>query len=210
MNRVQRYSFAVFLSFAVSSLTNAQTGGNQLLSSKDAVVIDQALGISFLKPGQAVRQGNNGYEFSLQSSSGNIRQAVASILISQKPSVDLSGTYGGRLSLDAPEARRLLENVVKVDTIVLRGLVFRRELWAVYAGMGAWEGVVNCYALRNNQYYNLCLNVGVNAGKPGETEGGEAVSAKALQARVAGVLTDAREPVIQQFNSLLSSFQLNQ
>ncbi len=196
--------------FTPTSLVLAQEAANQLAASTDASVADQRLGISFLKTGQALRPENNGYVLSLENSSGTIRQATASITVSQRPSIDLSGSFGGRLYLDDPQAKPILENVVKVDTVVVHGLFFRREFWAVYAGMGAWECVINCYACHNTQYYSLCLNADVNAGRPGESVGGEKVSTEALRQRVTQLLNDSREPVVQQFNSLLSSFQVSQ
>ncbi len=173
------------------------------------MMTDQTLGISFLKIGQATGQDENGYRMYLQSASGTIRQAMAQVSVSQRVVVDLSGSYGGKLYLDDPKAKALLKNRMKVDTVNIGGLSFRREFWAVYAGMGAWEGVINCYAIHNRRYYVLSLNANIILGKPGEVVDGGKISAELLRTRLADILNDNREPVIQKFNDFLSAFQVS-
>lgn len=120
----------------------------------------------------------------------------------------MSGSYGGTVYLDTPMAMSVSENLVKVDSVQTDGLWFRREYWAVYAGMGAWEGVINCTAFLNGQYYVLSLHADIELGKPGEVADGKSVSAEQLRARVADVLSDGREPAVRAFNDLLSSFHV--
>jgi hypothetical protein len=176
---------------------------------RDSVMVDQTLGISFLRIGNATRHDANGYSMSLQNPGGKIRVATAAILVSSERVVDLSGSYGGKLYLDKPMAKALLTNRVKVDSVSISGLWFRREFWAVYAGMGAWEGVTNCYAFLNGQYYVLSLSAELTLGKPGEIVDGEGTSAELLRGRVVDILSDGREPVVQKFNDLLVSFQVS-
>jgi hypothetical protein len=173
------------------------------------MMTDQTLGISFLRLGQAARQNENGYRMYLQSASGKIRQAMAQVSVSQRVVVDLPGSYGGMMYLDEPKAKALLKNRVNVDSVTIGGLQFRREFWAVYAGMGAWEGVINCYAFHNGQYYVLSLNAQLTLGKPGEVIDGKRINAEHLRTRLAGILNDNREPVIQRFNDFLSAFQVS-
>jgi hypothetical protein len=170
---------------------------------------DKTLGISFLRIGEAARQIENGYSMSLQSTGGRIKLATAGVSVSRRRFVDLSGSYGGRLFLDELKAEAFLKNRVKVDTIIIDGFRFRREFWAVYAGMGAWEGVINCYAFHNRRYYSLSLNADLTLGKPGEVVEGGRMSAELLRSRLVDILNDSREPVIQQFNNFLSSFQVS-
>jgi hypothetical protein len=177
-------------------------------ASRDSILTDRTLGISFLSIGQAAGQDANGYRMCLQSSVGTIRLATAAVSVSSERVVDLSGSYGGKLYLDEPKAMSLLKNRVKVDTLNIDGLRFRREFWAVYAGMGAWEGVINCYAFHNGQYYVLSLNAEIMLGKPGEVVEGGRMTAELLRTRVVEILNDSQEPVIQRFNDLLSSFQV--
>jgi hypothetical protein len=178
-------------------------------ASRDSMMTDQSLGISFLRIGKTAWQDGNGHRMCLQSPGGNIRLATAGVSVSPRPFVDLSGSYGGRLYLDEPKARPLLKNRVKIDTVNIDGLRFRREFWAVYAGMGQWEGVINCYAFHNRQYYVLSLNADISLGKPGEVVDGARISAGLLRTRLVGILDDSREPVIQSFNDFLSTFQVS-
>jgi len=187
----------------------AQVDTTRSAVSRDSMMTDQTLGISFLRLGQAARQNENGYRMFLQSASGNIRQAMAQVSVSQRVVVDLPGSYGGMMYLDEPKAKALLRNRVNVDTVTIGGLQFRREFWAVYAGMGAWEGVINCYAFHNGQYYVLSLNAQLTLGKPGEVVDGERISAEVLRTRLSDILNDNQEPVIQRFNDFLSAFQVS-
>jgi hypothetical protein len=203
--------FAMTVLVGLSSTTSglAQVDKSRSSASSDKVMTDKTLGITFLTIGEATRQVENGYSMSLQSTGGRIRSATAGVSVSRRRFVDLSGSYGGKLYLDDPKARRLLKNRVKVDTVNIGGLRFRREFWGVYAGMGAWEGVINCYAFHKRQYYSVTLNADMTLGKPGEVVEGGKMSAELLRSRLVDVLNDSREPVIQQYNNLLSSFQVS-
>jgi hypothetical protein len=187
----------------------AQVEKTRSPASGDSMMTDQTLGISFLRIGKAAWQDENGHRMCLQSPGGNIRLAMAGVSVSPRRFVELSGSYGGRLYLDEPKARPLLKNRVKVDTVNFGGLRFRREFWAVYAGMGQWEGVINCYAFHNRQYYVLSLNADISLGKPGEVVDGARMIAELLRTHLAGILNDSREPVIQSFNDFLSTFQVS-
>jgi hypothetical protein len=202
-------ALTVLTGLASTTTSVAQVGKPHSVASHDSVMTDKTLGITFFTIGEAARHVENGYSMSLQSTGGRIRSATAGVSVSRKRFVDLSGSYGGRLYLDDPKATRLLKNRAKVDTIDIGGLRFRREFWAAYAGMGMWEGVINCYALRNHQYYVLSLNADITLGKPGEVVEGGRLSAELLRSRLLDILNDTREPVIQQFNNFLSSFQMN-
>ena len=195
------------LAWASASVSVAQ---NQFAEAAlaDSIVGDQALGVSFLRVGDVKKHGENGYAMSLQSLDGRIKQATAGVSISPSRAVDLSGSYGGTVNPDDPAAASLLKNRVKVDTVTAGGLQFRREYWAVYAGMGAWEGIIHCYAFNNGQYDVLSLNAGVILGKPGDDVDGEKMTTEQLQARMVTILSDSHEPVVKMFNDLLSSFQV--
>ncbi len=176
--------------------------------SVPATVVDQSLGISFLNVGNITAQSAKSYTLSLQSATGNLRQAGVTITVSERVGIDLSGSLGGKLYVDDPGFNAVSRNVVRVDTVVVDGLQFRREFWAVYAGMGAWEGVVNCYAFHGGQYYSVCMNADVHAGRPGEVVDGKPVSDEDLRTRIAATLSDPREPLISQFGRLVSSFRV--
>lgn len=184
----------------------AQVDKTPSSTPRENMTTDRTLGISFQNVGYATKRDGKGYVITLQAPRGTIRSATAGILLSQRRVIDLSGSYGGPVYLDTPMAASISENRVKVDSFQTDGLWFRREYWAVYAGMGAWEGVINCTAFMNGQYYVLSLHADIALGKPGEVAEGERMSAEHLRDRVADVLSDGREPVVRAFNALLSSF----
>ncbi len=178
------------------------------LGIRDSIVTDHTLGISFLQIGSLTGSSSGGYTIVLQSASGSIRQATVQLSVSPKPFIELPGSYGGRKYIGDKTSRPLLKNVVAIDSVPVNGVDFRREYWVVYAGMGMWEGIVNCYASVRGQYYELSLNTGIAAGKPGEVFDGTEMRASDLALRVANILRDENEMVIRQFNTVLSSLKL--
>jgi len=210
MPRLLPCALTVFFGWLVTTSVNAQVDGTRSPALRDNIVTDRSFGISFLEAGQPIASTKNGYTMSLESPTGAVRQATAAITVLPRPTVDLPGSFGGILYLDDPNAKSLLADVVRIDTVNINGLQFRREIWAVYAGMGAWEGVINCYAFHNYQYYSLRLQADISAGRPGEFVDGEQTSAETLRSRIADVLSDPRESVVQQFNALVSSFRVSQ
>ncbi len=207
MNGRILYVIAILLGLVIGPLAEAQ---NQSLIIRDSVVSDRVLGIAFLRIAPLSGNSSRGYTMLLESATGAMRYSTVRVSVSQGPFVDLSGSYGGRLNLDSPATGHLMDNIVGIDTLFINGLTFRREYWAVYAGMGMWEGVINCYASRREQYYTLSLNSDISAGKPGEIEAGQTLDEGKLRSRVSNALRDPREPIVQKFNALLQSFHVSQ
>ncbi len=171
---------------------------------------DNALGISFSEIGKVEKIGNTGYKILLGSSDmryGNT--PVARIFVSNEPFVDLPGSYGGRLYINSPAAGRILKDRVFVDTTETDSLKFTREYWTVYAGMGAWETVINCYCTQSGRYYILSLVHDVSAGKPGEYVGGKQITSQEVKARLLKSLRDTTDSAVQQFNQLVTSFRID-
>jgi hypothetical protein len=54
----------------------AQVVRTQALASRDNMMTDRALGVSFLNIGESGKQDERGYSMSLQSTSGNIKQRL--------------------------------------------------------------------------------------------------------------------------------------
>ena len=208
MLRLSASVAAMTLIFALAPGGTAQPDTDRAATGRDSLVTDPALGIAYLQIGPSARHGQHELALSLQSPVGSIRGAVLTVCRSQKPFVDLSGSFGGRMDTDDPKITSLLENRVRVDTVELAGLRFRREFWAVYAGMGEWEGVITCYAPHDGVYYVLSLHTGVNLGKPGEVVDGTPIGAEPLRRQLANMLFDDREPLVRRFNDFLSTIQL--
>ncbi len=171
---------------------------------------DNALGISFPEIGKVEKIVGAGYRMVLGSSdkiSGN--SPVARIFVSNEPFVDLPGSYGGRLYINSPAAGRLLKERVFVDTVRIDSIGFTREYWTVYAGMGAWETVINCYSLQSGKYYIVSFSHDVSGVKPGEFVDGKQITAQEVKARLLKSLRDSTNTAVQQFNQLVTSFRID-
>ena len=201
---------AIAMSWIVETSAVAQV--NEARSTKEGEnrTNNQTLGISFLKVGTEISQTADGYRMLIRAADVNIRQATAEVTVSTRPFVDLPGSFGGKLYLDGSVPNSLLKDRIRIDSIDVNGLSFVREYWAVYAGMGAWEGVINCYASVNSKYYVISLDADLALGKPGEVHAGKKLGAEELQTHAVGILNNTDSPVIQEFQNLVSSFRVNQ
>lgn len=122
MPRLFACAVAILLGWTFTISGVAQVDKARSSASRDSMMADQTLGISFLRIGTPTRHDGNGYRMSLQSPGGKIRLATAGVSVSNRRVVDLSGSYGGKLYLDKPKAKSLLKNRVKVDSVNIGGL----------------------------------------------------------------------------------------
>lgn len=162
---------------------------------------DNALGISFIKAGETARIDTSTYNIKLPSS------AAAQVSVSNKLFVDLPGSYGGRLYFDSPNAW-IEQNKVKTDNVNSGGQNYQREYWAVYAGMGMWECVINCYTRINGKYYIVSYIQDRQLGKPGEINEGKQLKAEDLKLQALSYLQNQSNNSISEFYTLLASFQI--
>lgn len=169
---------------------------------------DNALGVSFAKIGRVAKSNDTTYSINLTSDASPKQTAVANVSVSSRLFIDLPGSYGGRVYLDSPAGTKLLHNRVKVDSINKDGRSFQREYWAVYAGMGQWDCVINCYSKENGKYYIVSLVQGKQIGKPGEITDHNKITSDALQLKALSTMRDTTENIVKNFNTLLSSVQI--
>ena len=171
---------------------------------------DDALGVAFAELGAVERVDSTTYRITLQSSgASSVRSAQAQVSASDRLFVDLPGSYGGRLYLDEPTASRFMDNRVLVDSVTTGYASFRREYWAVYAGMGMWDCVINCSAQRDGHFYIVSLIQDRPIGKPGEEMEGKPLSGEALKAKVLTSLRDTTDVIVNKFDALLASVQIH-
>ena len=174
-------------------------------------VSDAALGISFAKIGDVKKVDSSTYTVALRSSANSsARSAIARVSVSERLFVDLPGSYGGRFYFDQSQGRRLLEDRVFSDTLNTGHATYRREYWAVYAGMGMWEGVINCYTREGGKYYIVSLIRDKALGKPGEMVAGSRLTSGQLKARLLSNLQDTSDTTVQAFDKLLTSVKIQQ
>ncbi len=165
---------------------------------------DNTLGIAFSGIGAVEKTDSSTYGMKLKS----LHPARVEISVADRLSVDLPGTYGGRLYLDTPSASGTLQDRVLVDTLDVGGRNFSREYWIVYAGMGMWEGVINCYTEEGGRYYIVSLIQDKPIGKPGEEVGGRPLDGEALKVGFLRSLRDTTSENVRQFDALLGSLQI--
>ncbi len=202
----------IYMLMTVSGLlfaVNGQTVSASSQSNKN-IVQDNALGISFEKVGDVNRIDSSTFSIKLPSSEINSGyNATAMVSVSNKLYVDLPGSYGGRLYLDSPNSTRIIQNRVKVDSIASGDQNYRREYWTVYAGMGMWDCVINCYFRSEGQYYIVSYVQDKQLGKPGEIIDGEKLNSDDLKSQALSFLKDKNNSSVNSFYQLLSSFQIN-
>ena len=209
MRMTKRLIFVISLIAGLLCIANGQikTGAKQYLDSR---VQNDVLGISFAKIGPVVQLDSSTYTLALSLSDATpAKSATAQVSVSNRLFVELPGSYGGRVYLDSPSAARLLKNRVIVDSVNTGRQNFRREYWVVYAGMGMWDCVINCYVQEKGRYYIVSLVQDKQIGKPGEIVDGKPLKAEDLKLKIASSLQDTTDKVVNKFNQLVSSFQIH-
>ncbi len=188
-------------------------GGQIMTSAQQGIgnrVQNNVLGISFAKVGTVVKLDSSTYRITLLSSGTSPAQSTTALVsVSDRLFIDLPGSYGGRVYLDSPSAVPLFKNRVMVDSVNTGRLNFRREYWAVYAGMGMWDCVINSYVRKNGRYYIVSLVQDKMIGKPGEIVDGKPLKAENLKWKVVSSLQDTTNSIVHEFNKLLFSFQIH-
>jgi hypothetical protein len=194
---------------ASSLLTSAQEIKTENASQTNTFR-DNTLGISFSKVGKVEKVDSSSYRIILNAASdGSQNYPVAEVATSNELFVDLPGSYGGRLYLGSTEQQGLLKDRIYVDTTESDSVKFTREYWTVYAGMGGWDCVINCYARRAEKYYIISLVNDVMAGKPGEYVNGRKLTAKEVKATLLRTMQDTTNTMVQKFNALVTSFKID-
>ncbi|MGC8594811.1 MAG: hypothetical protein ACP5US_02110 [Candidatus Kryptoniota bacterium] len=162
--------------------------------------------ISFLNIGNARKTDSTTYTFAITSPNENkIKSALAELSISNELFVNLPGTYGGRLLLNSDVPPQVMKNLVLTDSAQFNQNKYARQYWITYAGMGIWEGVINCYLKRDQKYYIISLVQDESLGKPGENN----ITADSLRTEMLKSLMDSTSATVQAFNKLVASLQIS-
>jgi hypothetical protein len=202
------------LTVAVLNTANCQTADSAqsagtVQQNASSIIHDKVLGISFAKISTVKKIDSSTYSITLLSpENSSARTAFAQISQADRLFVDLPGSYGGRLYYNDPGMKDLATSRLKSDSLDSGTIKFTRDYWAVYAGMGAWEEVINCYTQQNGHYYIVSLIQNRMLGKPGMEIEGKQITREKLQAKVIASLTDTTDAVVKQFNELITSFRI--
>ncbi len=158
--------------------------------------------------GTLVQRGNDEYVIKPAASNGTNDRNEVHIFVTQRPFVYLPGTYGGRYYFDAGKNPNTNSDYVSGDSVTVNGLRFAQDYWAVYAGMGQWETVDNCYALHNGHYYTISLTRDFKTAMPGEKVNGVAASKTQMRAGLIEKMRDSTDVYVKSFNQILKSFSI--
>ncbi|HEY9166540.1 MAG TPA: hypothetical protein VIS48_10305 [Candidatus Kryptonia bacterium] len=155
---------------------------------------------------------HNGNECAIRlpsSSKGDIDRAYVRVFVGQRPFVYLPGTYGGSYYFDNKSGDRMMSNRVAGDSLIVNGLKFARDYWAVYAGHGEWETVINCYAYDDGQCYVVSLEHDSRIGMPGEIVNGIKITRDQLRNKLVNEMRDTTSMYVKSFSGILGSFSVS-
>lgn len=178
-------------------------------NAQEQQIINAVPGVSFQKVGQIAASDSSSYSLILGNASPESgTKPVAHISVASQLYVDLPGSYGGKLYYESPDMKNLTASRVQSDSFDNGSVKFTREYWVVYAGMGAWEEVINCYTQQNGRYYIVSFSQDVMLGKPGMEVEGKQITRKEIRAKAIASLTDTTNLALKQFNELLTSIRI--
>lgn len=205
---IRKSGFILTFLVIVFFIAHGQTINSSTQQDSNNRVQNQSLGISFAKVGSVTQSDNSTYRINLSSDS-SAQSAVAEVSTSNKIYVDLPASYGGRLYIDSPAAQKMLKSRVMTNSVTTEHAAFQRDYWAVYAGMGMWDCVINCYTQQNGHYYIVSLVQEKHLGKPGEIVNGNSLTSEQLKSMAVSSMQDTTSSVVSNFNKLLSSFRIS-
>lgn len=159
--------------------------------------------------GTVTSSGKSGVSITLPAApSANSSNAFVRISSSNKPFVYLPGTYGGDYYFEESNGGEISSDRVPGDSVTVNGLNFAKDYWAVYAGMGQWETVINCYALYNGQYYVVSLRQDFRTNLPGSIINGTRVTQSQMRDSLVNKMRDTTNAYVKTFNQILNSFSI--
>ncbi len=130
------------------------------------------------------------------------------IFLSRQPFVYLPGTYGGRFYFETDKTPNTAADYVRGDSVTVNGIRFARDYWAVYAGMGQWETVDNCYTIHGGRCYTISLTRNFKTVMPGQTVNGTRTTKEQLRSSLIGKMRDTSDVNVKSFNEILKSFSI--
>jgi len=182
----------------------------QMSSKRFDVYVSQSHGFRVQYEGTLVQRSKDEYVIKLPVlSDGENAQSYIHIFVSRQPFVYLPGTYGGRYYFNDDRTGKTLSDRVSGDSVSVNGIEFARDYWAVYAGQGQWETVINCYALHDGQYYVISLGRNVRTGMPGAVANGSRITKPQMRARLIDAMRDTSNAYVKSFNQILGSFSIS-
>ena len=200
------------LSCGILFLIVAGTSGaviKQTGSAKSNVYVSRSNKFMVQYNGTLIQKSKNEYEIKLRADEelSNDRNEVH-IFVSERPFVYLPGTFGGKYYFADNPNSVLAEDRIPGDSMTFNGIKFARDYWAVYAGQGQWEAVINCYGFHGGKYFVLSLGHAAFTGMPGEEINGIRVTKQQMRTKLINALRDTTNNIVRSFNQILGSFSV--
>ena len=195
-------SAVLFLFFGEATIAqNKDVRGKQL-----DVYASSIHGFKFQYEGTLTERDKDEYVIKLPANaSGDGAESFVHIFVDARPFVYLPGTYGGKYYYSEAKDSRVTENRIPDDSVSVNGVRFARDYWAVYAGQGQWETVINCYAFHEGQYYVVSCVHNFLTAMPGETVNGVRTSKQQIRTKLINALHDTTNDYVKSFNQILGS-----
>ncbi len=178
------------------------------ISDQTAVYESSYYGFRFTYRGTLTEQSKDNYLIDLPTGADENFGSQVHIFVDQRPFVLLPGTYGGKFYFGDNRTSKILEDRVSGDSVNVNGLRFARDYWAVYAGHGQWETVINCYAFHGGQFYVVSLGHNVSTVMPGEIINGSRMTKQGIQNELIDALRDTTNDSVKSFEKILQSFSI--
>ena len=208
MKHIRTFCLIGAFLFLLSS-GRAYPQGSQSNKRQFRTLVNRAAGFTVQYQGTLIERGQNEFLIKLQQpgSAGNGEGRVH-IFVSQQPFVYLPGTYGGRFYFETDKTPNTAADHVRGDSVTVNGIRFARDYWAVYAGMGQWETVDNCYTIHGGRCYTISLTRNFKTVMPGQTVNGTRTTKEQLRSSLIGKMRDTSNVNVKSFNELLKSFSI--
>ncbi|MCL4540012.1 MAG: hypothetical protein M1378_10545 [Bacteroidetes bacterium] len=194
----------IFLFFGRTANSQTKEAGGKQLS----VYTSNTHRFTISYHGTLIKKSSDEYVVKPAALNGMNDRNEVHIFVTRRPFVYLPGTYGGRYYFDASPNSNGSSDFARGDSVTVNGLRFARDYWAVYAGMGQWETVDNCYALQDGQYYTISLTRDFNTAMPGAKVNGVATSKAQMRAGLIERMRDSTNVYVRSFNQVLRSFSI--
>lgn len=207
--KIKNTAGLVYIVFLFLSTPSAYSQTGKTGEGKLQTLSDRPAGFSVHYQGTLIKKNRGEYLIDLSGpANAEYGGGRVHIFISRRPFVYLPGTYGGRYYFDTDESARTTSDYVRGDSVTFNGVKFARDYWAVYAGMGQWETVDNCYALHNGQYYTISLARDFKTVMPGQTVNGTRTTKEQLRSSLIEKMRDTSSVYVKSFNRILESFSI--
>ncbi len=207
--KIKNTAGLVCIVFLFLSIPSAYSQTGKTGEGKLQTLSDRPAGFTVHYQGTLIKKNQGEYLIDL-SGPANAEHSggLVHIFLSRQPFVYLPGTYGGRFYFETDKTPNTAADYVRGDSVTVNGIRFARDYWAVYAGMGQWETVDNCYTIHGGRCYTISLTRNFKTVMPGQTVNGTRTTKEQLRSSLIGKMRDTSDVNVKSFNEILKSFSI--